>query len=224
MKKIIPDEKIPYVLIIGLFALLILAALVGILGFALGNSLQNSMTGSQVDLNVSAKCIAEGGTWIGSVQECEGISEPSCRDLSGKFNACASPCRNQSGEVICIQMCVQVCEFNNGNSAEKISSEDAISIKISTNSAEDEQYALQYKESETVINFLNRLSNSNTNFKFQTESFSFGDMNISINDITPDTNKQFWAFKVNGKDSDVGVSQYIIQKNDLLEFSLTDIQ
>lgn len=98
--------------LISLVILVIFSIAVGILGFMFGNSLQSAMSNSNLDLSsLSVKCINQGGEWLGKTTECEGVSEPFCRSQGGNFNACASPCRNSSGDTMCIQMCLQVCKF-----------------------------------------------------------------------------------------------------------------
>jgi zinc and cadmium transporter len=47
-------------------------------------------------------------TWT---RECEGIWENICKQIWGKFNSCASACRNNPEAKICTMQCVQVCKF-----------------------------------------------------------------------------------------------------------------
>ncbi|MEO6728432.1 MAG: hypothetical protein ABIM99_00765 [Candidatus Dojkabacteria bacterium] len=111
MIQVKEPPKNMYVLIASLIILVIFSVGIGVLGIVLGNRIQNSIS-SEVNVNdVSLKCINEGGTWVAKNQECEKVSEPFCRNLDGVFDACASPCRNATGDVICIQMCVQTCTF-----------------------------------------------------------------------------------------------------------------
>lgn len=56
-------------------------------------------------------CIFNNGNWINSAQECEGISKDDCVEMGGKFNECASACRNDPKAEICTMQCVLVCEF-----------------------------------------------------------------------------------------------------------------
>lgn len=99
--------------LLGIALVVVVSIVLGIIGFIVGNKIQNSISMAPVDLlDISSKCIGAGGTWVGESQECENISEPLCRSFLGDFDACASPCRNIAGEVMCIQSCVQVCAFN----------------------------------------------------------------------------------------------------------------
>lgn len=63
------------------------------------------------DAILEAGCLAQKGTWVASASECEGISQEMCEDLGGKFNECASACRNQPEAEMCTLQCVLVCEF-----------------------------------------------------------------------------------------------------------------
>ncbi len=56
-------------------------------------------------------CLANNGQWLNKYQECENVSEQSCKVMGGTFNSCASACRHQSLDILCIQMCVPVCQF-----------------------------------------------------------------------------------------------------------------
>lgn len=101
-----------YLLIGGLIILAFVSGCVGIAGFLISNRIRNSVAGNNNAMDeISTKCFNEGGKWQANTKECEMISEPSCRALGGIYNACASPCRNAGGQVMCIQMCVQVCTF-----------------------------------------------------------------------------------------------------------------
>ncbi|MEP7103642.1 MAG: hypothetical protein ABI721_02970 [Candidatus Dojkabacteria bacterium] len=112
MNKKQQDKNVIYFIVAGLVLLVIVAFGVGLLGFVIATQLQNQNNIKDVSIvDVSSQCITSGGTWISSSKECENISEPQCRDLSGAYNACASVCRNLSGESICTQNCVQVCTF-----------------------------------------------------------------------------------------------------------------
>jgi hypothetical protein len=57
-------------------------------------------------------CENNGGNWIDSAKECEGISQELCSDMGGNFNSCASACRNDPDAQMCTLQCVLVCEFS----------------------------------------------------------------------------------------------------------------
>lgn len=112
MKVQIKNNNSSLILVsISLVLLLIFSVVIGVIGFIIGNNIQKTTSVTNADLvNVSATCISEGGHWQAKNKECESISEPKCRELGGIFDACASPCRNNKGDM-CIQMCIQVCTF-----------------------------------------------------------------------------------------------------------------
>ncbi|MGV8150892.1 MAG: hypothetical protein ACP5NV_04140 [Candidatus Woesearchaeota archaeon] len=56
------------------------------------------------------QCKNIGGTWTGF--DCTGIDANQCQEIGGKFNECASACRNDPDAQVCTMQCVQVCEFN----------------------------------------------------------------------------------------------------------------
>jgi hypothetical protein len=55
-------------------------------------------------------CVASGGKWVADSGGCEIDNKGWCDAHGGKFNACASPCRNAKGPVAaCAAICVPVC-------------------------------------------------------------------------------------------------------------------
>lgn len=59
-----------------------------------------------------SQCLQSGGNWLDQYQECEGISETTCRDLEGLYSNCASPCRHQDpAPAGCTDSCVRVCSI-----------------------------------------------------------------------------------------------------------------
>lgn len=59
-----------------------------------------------------SQCLQSGGNWLDQYQECEGISETTCRDLEGLYSNCASPCRHQDpAPAGCTDSCIWVCSI-----------------------------------------------------------------------------------------------------------------
>lgn len=58
----------------------------------------------------------------------------------------------------------------------------------------------------------------------ETKQFSFGEMVTGIDGVSPDPNKAFWSFYVNGKMSDVGASTYVTKSSDVIEWKLEEIK
>lgn len=102
----------------------------------------------------------------------------------------------------------------NGISQSKIT--DGIALKV-----ESKEYVLKYVKGEKGIEFLRRLMKENPdNFSFATKSYSFGEMLLTVNSKQADETKEFWELKVNGKQSEVGISDLVLKNGDVLEFNL----
>ncbi|MEM9683201.1 MAG: hypothetical protein AAF942_08045 [Pseudomonadota bacterium] len=59
-------------------------------------------------------CTAAGGKWVAEAAECEIDNKQWCEARGGKFNQCASACRNAPGPQPCILICVPVCAMAGG--------------------------------------------------------------------------------------------------------------
>ena len=71
-----------------------------------------SGTTEEIDFaEVEQVCLDEGGLFLSEFNECENISEATCTDLGGTFDACGSACRHEPDDVVCTQQCIQVCSF-----------------------------------------------------------------------------------------------------------------
>ena len=58
----------------------------------------------------------------------------------------------------------------------------------------------------------------------EVKSYSFGDMVIGIDGNTPDPNKAFWAFYLNGSQAQVGAGAYVTKSSDQIEWRLEEIK
>ncbi len=56
-------------------------------------------------------CSDAGGTYLAAFDECEDISEASCTEMGGLFEACGSACRHLPEALMCTSQCVPVCSF-----------------------------------------------------------------------------------------------------------------
>ena len=57
-------------------------------------------------------CISsEGSRWLQEYNECEYLPKTQCENLGGEYHECASACRHDPDAMMCILMCVQVCQF-----------------------------------------------------------------------------------------------------------------
>jgi hypothetical protein len=62
-------------------------------------------------IKIKTQCIGFSGSWLEESKECVGISEKDCSSIGGKFNECASACRNNPKADVCTMQCVIVCEL-----------------------------------------------------------------------------------------------------------------
>jgi hypothetical protein len=65
---------------------------------------------TEADKKIATSCTASGGKWIADTQECEIGTIGWCEARSGKFDPCASACRNTRAQT-CIMVCVPVCKL-----------------------------------------------------------------------------------------------------------------
>ena len=56
-------------------------------------------------------CTNAGGVWDGTYRECGGVSESSCKQISGTWNECGSACRHNPSAEMCTMQCVQFCQL-----------------------------------------------------------------------------------------------------------------
>lgn len=69
-----------------------------------------SACATEADREIGASCAASGGKWIADSRECEIGKADWCEARSGKFDPCASACRNTRAQT-CIMVCVPVCKL-----------------------------------------------------------------------------------------------------------------
>jgi hypothetical protein len=90
----------------GMKKLVFLILVLVVLSAACGSS-------SEVDpAEVEKACTEAGGMYVAEHVECENISEQTCTDMGGTFDECASPCRHEPEDVVCVTMCVPLCTFD----------------------------------------------------------------------------------------------------------------
>ena len=109
---------------------------------------------------------------------------------------------------------------------ESISKELIINVKSECENEEalSSNVCYPFVEEETTFGLLNNLKDIDSNFYFDYKEYpGIGVMITSINGYTPDSNKAFWKFEVNGNDAQVGVSDYRVKQGDVLKFVVTEI-
>jgi hypothetical protein len=84
-----------------------------------------------------------------------------------------------------------------------------------------EQYQLEFKEKQTVYQFMQALSaDSRKPFIFATKEYPGMGMFVeSINDIKNEPqNNKYWIYYINNQPAKIGISNYLIQKGDKIEW------
>lgn len=66
-------------------------------------------TGSE---KILACVSSEGGRWLQEYNECEYLPKQQCEEMGGEYNECTSACRHDPEAMMCILMCVQICQFS----------------------------------------------------------------------------------------------------------------
>lgn len=72
--------------------------------------LSNDSTNLTIPDNSNSPCEKAGWKWSEEFKECLGIDAATCENIGGKFNECASACRNDPKAEICTMQCVQLCD------------------------------------------------------------------------------------------------------------------
>ncbi len=97
-------------------------------------------------------------------------------------------------------------------------SQNTDSIITGTDQTKTSYYKIDGVEGKTAMEALQ------AKYKVETKEFpGLGLFVQGIEGVTPDSS-HYWAFYVNGKPSNVGASQYVAKKGDVIEFKLEQIQ
>lgn len=99
-------------LLLSCFLIIVFAAITALVALRLTPTTSNDGNSNLEEMVLEQNCMQEGGEWINSVRECEGVDEIFCRINEGEFNQCASACRNDPSAEACTDQCVLVCSFN----------------------------------------------------------------------------------------------------------------
>ena len=95
MKKLVP---------VLLLALLLVACGRPATDGSRGISLEESMALEQA-------CTEADGKFLAEHNECEDVSEDACQEMEGTFDECASSCRHEPADAVCVMVCVPLCTF-----------------------------------------------------------------------------------------------------------------
>jgi len=99
---------------------------------------------------------------------------------------------------------------------------DKINVLVDVKTKQS-NYRISYQEGETAFDLLKRIEEKYTDFSFEYSNSDYGVFITSMNGYTPDSTKEFWEFKVNGSSAAVGVGSYLVLKNDIFDFVVTEI-
>lgn len=96
-----------------------------------------------------------------------------------------------------------------------------VDITINGKDGGSEKYNTTVINGQTAIDALTKLDKDSDQFVYEyKEDPSFGAYVTSINGVKA-AEKEFWAFKVNGQDSNLGISSYNVKDGDMLSFTLS---
>lgn len=110
--------------------------------------------------------------------------------------------------------------FNNP-STDNIIDEEFFTVEVQVLDNELLRYPFGSINNETLEELLDEAVEYGM-FVYEKETASFGSFIISINGIEADPNSSFWAIKINGEDSMVGISEINPNDNDIITFTLTN--
>lgn len=108
---------------------------------------------------------------------------------------------------------------NSPASQSPVSSENRFTLQIDFGgSAEKISQSPDFRSGENLLDAMFK-----TNLKIETKTYAgLGSIIESINDFKSGTGGKYWQYWVNGKYSQVGVSAYKIQPDDLIEWRFTN--
>ncbi len=72
---------------------------------------------SLLSMNYRSICEGNGGTWLDEYDECENLSKEVCYENDGEYSNCVSSCRHEEETELCIQVCVELCDFSNSGTS-----------------------------------------------------------------------------------------------------------
>lgn len=106
--------------------IIIIAAAIIISGFYIFRMGKNIEPENNAGEKFAEECRDHQGQWLSEFKECETSDKNWCESAGGKFNECASACRHDPNypNVVCIEVCVPICEFANETGNNGISRKD----------------------------------------------------------------------------------------------------
>jgi len=119
-------------------------------------------------------------------------------------------------------------EINNAEvlseSAENLDDQAApVTLTVKLENSQQLTFSKVITDSISASAWLKMVDQENENLQIAFTEFSFGEFVSGINGTAPASSEAFWSFNVNGKASEVGVSEYQVLPGDKLEFKLEKI-
>jgi hypothetical protein len=92
---------------------LIPVLLLALLLVACGRSEPDESRGITLEESMALEqaCSEANGKFLAEHNECEDISEEACKEMEGTFDECASSCRHEPADAVCVMVCVPLCSF-----------------------------------------------------------------------------------------------------------------
>lgn len=101
-------------------------------------------------------------------------------------------------------------------------SENISSLLLRVRSHEvNADYRINFTPGQDLLSIMKDYGSLQQTLTFTTETADFGEFITTIDGVTADKSKEFWNFKINGKDAPVGVSAYKPNNTDNISFILT---
>lgn len=98
-----------------------------------------------------------------------------------------------------------------------------LDVKLIDSESKEYSYSMNANKGETLFSVLQRYDVNNDDFKMEYQEYEgMGAFLTNINDLTIDVNSQFWELSVNGEQSSVGASGYLVDEGDLVTYKVTN--
>lgn len=94
------------------------------------------------------------------------------------------------------------------------------SLEVKFRDGSNQVFQLRNAVGKSVFDALTDYAAQNPDFGLGYKEYSFGKFITKLAGIEADTAKEFWKFSINGQESSIGTSEYIIKQGDIIQFEL----
>ena len=98
---------------------------------------------------------------------------------------------------------------------------EVFSLEVVTTDNSISTYQVPFTPGSNLSSVLSQLSKDSDDFSLVSDTSDMGEFVQTINGVTANIANEFWSLQVNGKGSQVGISDYKPQPNDQIQFILT---